>query len=129
MNTALAIITDKDKVLVGKLKLEKIKEYGDIEYVFPSAQTNDNLQETLIQEVKMQSNLDIEIVDKIGERIHPITNNLTEYYFCKKTSEQEVNVSKDADLEKLLWVTPQEILDYMPSLFDKVKEYLQTKVR
>lgn len=31
----------------------------------------------------------------------------------------------EADIEKFMWVPKKEISVYMPSLFNKVKEYLQ----
>lgn len=126
MQTALAIITKEGKVLIGKLKKEKVEEYGGIEHVFPSAQSEHDIKNKLIEEVKMQSDLDVIIVDKIGERTHPATNNLTEYYSCKPNSTQQLKVSPDADIEEFIWVEPQQIVDYMPSIFEKLKEYLQT---
>jgi 8-oxo-dGTP diphosphatase len=127
MYTALAIITDNNKVLVGKIKPEKINDYGGIEYAFPNGQTNDkeSIKQTLIEEVKMQTNLDVTIITKIGERVHPITNNLTEYFHCKKVYNQTLKVSKKADMETFIWIAIEEIKNYMPSLFEEVKDYLE----
>ena len=36
MNIALAIIVENGKVLVGKIKTEKIEEYGGLKYAFLS---------------------------------------------------------------------------------------------
>lgn len=126
MLTALAIIVDNNKILIGRLKSEKLEEYGDIQYVFPSAQTEkaEDIRNEVVKEVKMQANLDVVAMDKIGERIHPVTQNLTQYYLCK-VKDTQLNISPKADIEKFMWVSKEEILEYMPSLFEKVKEYLQ----
>ena len=82
MLTALAIIIDNNKILIGKLKNEKLEEYEGIQYVFPSAQTErtEDIQDEVIKEVKMQTSLGVVAMDKIGKRVHPITQNLTEYF-------------------------------------------------
>ena len=126
MLTGLAIIADNNKILIGRLKKEKLEKYGGIQYVFPSAQTErpEDIQNKVIREVKTQANLDIIATNKIGERIHPITQNLTYYYLCN-VKESRISVSPKADIEEFMWVTKKEISEYMPFLFEKIKEYLQ----
>jgi hypothetical protein len=126
MFTALAVIVNNNKILIGKLKNKKLKEYGGIQYVFPSAQTErmEDIQNEVIKEVKMQTNLGVVAMDKIGKRVHPITQNLTEYFLCR-VKNAPVSVSPEADIEKFIWVSKEEISTYMPSLFEKVKDYLQ----
>jgi hypothetical protein len=124
MKTALAIITQDNKVLIGRLKKEKVADYNGIIYVFPSVQSENNIDKELVNEVKMQSDLDICITGKIGDRVHPITHNATEYYSCETTVNQQIKVSPHADIDEFLWIHPQEIDHYMPSLFEKVKKYI-----
>lgn len=126
MLTALALIVNSNKVLIGKLKKEKLIEYKGIQYVFPSAQAENavDIQDEIVKEVKMQTNLDVIALNMIGERVHPITQNLTKYYLCK-VKNTRVSTSPEADIEKFMWVPKKEISVYMPSLFNKVKEYLQ----
>ena len=126
MLTALAIIIDNNKILIGKLKNEKLEEYEGIQYVFPSAQTErtEDIQDEVIKEVKMQTSLGVVAMDKIGKRVHPITQNLTEYFLCRVRN-TPISISPEADVEKFMWVSKEEISNYMPSLFEKVKDYLQ----
>lgn len=126
MNVALAIILDEGNVLVGKIKAEKLSEYGGLSYVFPceSVQDKDTAEEELIKEVKRQTDLDIEMVHKIGERIHPSTQNYTYYFHCKKSPEQTITVANDIDVESFIWIDVNELETYMPTLFDGVKDYL-----
>lgn len=75
MLTALALIVNSNKVLIGKLKKEKLIEYKGIQYVLPSAQAENavDIQDEIVKEVKMQTNLDVIALNMIGERVHPIT--------------------------------------------------------
>jgi hypothetical protein len=126
MNVALAIVLDQRKVLVSKIKPEKLSEYGGLSYVFPceSVQNKGSAEEELIKEVKKQTNLDIEVVHKIGERIHPSTQNYTYYFHCKKYPEQTVTAANDIDVESFIWLDVDELQTYMPTMFDDVKVYL-----
>lgn len=127
MNVALAIIIDEGKVLIGKIKSEKLSEYGGLPYVFPceSVQGKDSAQEELIKEIKRQTNLDIEVVRKIGERIHPSTQNYTYYFHCKKSPEQMISIPNNIDVESFVWIDIDGLETYMPTLFDGVRNYLK----
>lgn len=126
MNVALAIILDEGKVLVGKIKSEKLSEYGGLSYVFPceSVRDKNNAEEELIKEVKRQTSLDIEVVRKIGERVHPSTQNYTYYFHCKKNPEQEISTPNDIDVESFIWTEVGKLQTHMPTLFDGAKDYL-----
>lgn len=126
MNVALAIILDQGKVLGGKIKSEKLTEYGGLQYVFPceSVQDKDSAEEELIKEVKRQTNLDIQVVKKIGERVHPSTQNYTYYFHCEKNPDQTVIAANDVDVESFIWIDPSDLQTYMPTLFDGVQDYL-----
>jgi hypothetical protein len=126
MNIALAIILDKGRVLIGKIKPEKINDYGGLPYVFPceNVQDKSNAEEELVKEVKRQTNLDIKIIRKIGERTHPLTKNYTYYFHCEINPEQTITVPKDIDVESFIWSDIGTLEEYMPTLFVEVKNYL-----
>lgn len=126
MNISLSLILDEGKILIGKIKQEKLDEYGELQYVFPceSVQEESNAEEELIEEVKRQTNLDISIVKKIGERVHPSTQNYTYYFHCRKNSDQKITVTSDTDFESFIWCNLNELESYMPTLFGDVKDYL-----
>lgn len=126
MKTILGIVTDNNKILIGKLKEEQIKNFGGIEYVFPGGKIEEKEtgKEAVKREIKEETGLNVSIVTKIGERIHPKTGKEIEYYHCKRLSGFETTKSSDNnDIEKLLWVDTQDLKKYMPTLFDKVKNY------
>lgn len=126
MNVALAIILDQGKVLVGKIKSEELTEYGGLQYVFPceSVRGKESAEEELIKEVKKQTNLDIRVVKKIGERVHPSTHNYTYYFHCEKNPDQTITIADDIDIESFIWIDVSDLQTYMPTLFDDVKDYL-----
>ncbi|MEK9156819.1 MAG: NUDIX domain-containing protein [Patescibacteria group bacterium] len=126
MNIALAIILDGDKALIGEIKPEKLSDYDGLRYTFPceSVQDKENAEKELIEEVKRQTNLDIKVMRKIGERIHPSTKNHTYYFHCEKNSEQTLSIPKDIDAESFTWIDVDKLQTYMPTLFEGVKDYL-----
>jgi hypothetical protein len=111
MRTALGIIIEGNKVLIGKTKKEKLNEYSGLEYVFPSVQPleDENIEAALIVEIKEQSNLDISIVSKIGERKHPISGNWTEYFHCRIIPPQALKISDNADIGEFIWIELQDV--------------------
>ncbi|MBP9762326.1 hypothetical protein KBD34_01790 [Patescibacteria group bacterium] len=127
MLTALAIIVSEGKVLIGKVKTELLPEYGGLEYVFPCTQpkNEENTTDALMREVALQCGIRVSIAEKIGERVHPVTNNLTEYYRCERSEDEAVKASPESDMEQYIWVEVQDIAKYMPSLFEQIVEHLE----
>lgn len=128
MKTVLGIITDNNKILIGKLKKEQLEAFGGIEYVFPGGKIEDGETSTnaVIREIKEETGLDTVIVEKIGERVHPKTLKEIEYFHCKRISGVETTASSENnDIDTLVWVDIKELPTYMPTLFPKVKEYLE----
>ena len=127
MNVALAIILDQGKVLIGKIRSEKINDYGGLPYVFPCecVRDMDVLEGTLIHEVERQTNLEIKIIRKIGERIHPTTQNYSYYFHCVKNSQQTVIAGVGIDFETFIWCDINDLQQYMPTLFNEVTSYLK----
>ncbi len=128
MLTALAILVSEGTVLIGKVKKELLSEYGGLKYVFPCTQpkNEESATDALIRKVALQCGIRVSIAEKIGERVHPATNNLTEYYRCEKLDDETVEASPESDVEQYIWVEIQDIEKYMPSLFEKVKKHLET---
>jgi len=129
MDKVAAIIEYQGKILIGKIKEEKLADFGNIPYVFPggSIESNETPEEAVVREVKEETGLNVEIVKKIGERVHPKTGKTIHYFHCQTTSGQtKLDPSKNDDLDSLEWVLIFELSTYMPTLFPTVKEYLMT---
>lgn len=130
MNILLALITETDKILIGKVKASKLEEYGNLRYAFPceGVENNNDIKNRLISEVKRQTNLDIQVIKRIGERVHPSTRNHTVYFHCSSTSGKEaIDISTTADMEEFIWVNIKDLNQYMPDLYEKVPEYFKIK--
>lgn len=127
MRNVVAIVTNNDTVLMGQVKLSASERFGGLKYVFPggAVPNHEQVTETVTREVKEETGLDIKIIGKIGERIHPRTEKEVEYYHCKTiTGHLTTSSPKNKDIERLIWVKLEELDKYAPMIFDKVVEYL-----
>ncbi len=124
----VSIITKGNEVLVGKLKQEKIKDFGGLKYSFPggNVETAERFEEAVVREAKEETGLDVELVISIGSRLHPKTNMLITYYHCEVIGgELNANSDKNDDIEELIWVPTEKLGEYMPTLFPVVDKYLK----
>lgn len=122
----LGIITKNEKFLIGKLKEEKIKDFGGIEYVFPGGkiEATETADTAVIRELEEETGLKVSIVRKIHVRIHPITQRETHYFHCISNSGTETTVNKDNDdIEKLIWVKNEDLINFMPTINPQIISY------
>ena len=127
MDKVVAVIEFDGKILTGKVKEEKLADFGGIAYVFPGGATesNETPEQAVRREAKEETGLDVELIKKIGERSHPKTGKTIHYFHCRTTSQQtKVDPTKNDDLESLAWVPISELQTNMPTLFPAVKDYL-----
>lgn len=128
MDKVLAIVGYNGKILIGKVKKNKAQDFGDIPYIFPGGETqeSENLEKAVVREVKEETGLEVTVIEKIGERIHPVTGAKIHYFLCRSsTNKTSVKYFKNDDIEKLLWVLPKEIKNYLPTLNPKVEKFLE----
>lgn len=127
MKTVIGIITNNNKILIGKLKEEQVTNFGGIKYIFPGGkiEENETSEEAVEREIKEETGLVCEIVSKIGERIHPKTGKEIEYYHCKRIEGiEDTSSSENDDIDELIWIDIKDLNQYMPTLFSKIREYL-----
>ncbi len=126
----LGIIEWQDKVLIGKVRLEKLSEYGQLPYVFPGGRVKvDEAEKTaLTREIKEETGLSVTVESLIDTRSHPKTHHSTSYFYCPaKTGSVKVNSATNDDLEKLFWTNKRDLLTYLPTLNPKVLLFLAAK--
>lgn len=125
----LAIITNNSKqVLLGKLKLERLEDFGGIPYIFPGGTVNEGEEPKMaaIREVREETGLDVSAVEEIGFRVHPKTLKEIHYFHCKVISgDLSTEDILNDDIEKLEWVNINRLIELMPTLFDKVRNFLE----
>jgi 8-oxo-dGTP diphosphatase len=127
MDKVLAIIENSDKILVGKVYPDKVADFGGLEYVFPggSIEGEESPEEAIVREVREETGLDVKVKRLIGSRKHPKTGKNIHYFYCVSTSTKVfLDDPKNDDLESLKWVEKSKLLDLMPTLFNKVSDFL-----
>lgn len=127
MKSVVAIVTNNQTVLMGQVKISASEKFGGLKYVFPGGEIEKGEQatETVTREVKTETGLDLKIIGKIGERVHPRTEKEVEYYHCEAiTGHLTTSSIKNKDIDRLIWVKFEELEKYAPMLYDKVAEYL-----
>ena len=123
----VAIVIKDNKLLVGRVKKAKLVEFGAIEYVFPggTVKEGETLEYAVFREVAEETGYHVKAIKKIAERIHPKTQKEIQYFHCELSRDwQGPKCAEEDDIEEVLWVDISKIKDYMPTLFDRVEEYL-----
>lgn len=126
MQVVLGIITNNNKVLIGKLKQERLEDFSGIKYIFPGGKVkgNETTTEAITREVFEETGLVVRVKTKIASRMHPKTSKEVSYFHCVATSGGLTTDNKENDdIEELLWITKEELGAYMPSISKEVKQY------
>lgn len=128
----LAIICNGSKILVGKLRQEKLADFGGLEYVFPGGSVEDNEApiNAVKREVLEETGLEINDFEIIAERIHPVTKFVIQYYYATAAvSDVNVNSPENDDIESYEWISLQVLQEKMPTVFPAVLEFIKVKLR
>ncbi|MFS8130716.1 MAG: NUDIX domain-containing protein [Candidatus Dojkabacteria bacterium] len=125
----LAVIQNNDLILIGKLKPEKVEDFGGIQYIFPggTVEENEKLVKAVIRESLEETGLNVNVVKEIGFRIHPKTQKEIHYFHCVKVNgELSTDNELNDDIDNLEWVKKERLFELMPTLFNEVKIYLES---
>lgn len=125
----VAIVIKDHKILASRVKKEKLEDFNGIEYVFPggSVEPGETLEYAVFREVAEETGYHVKPIKKIAERVHPITNKKMHYFHCELIREwQGPRCAEEDDIAETLWIQISEIKTYMPTLFDKVEQFLAT---
>jgi 8-oxo-dGTP diphosphatase len=67
---------------------------------------------------------------ELGRRAHPVTRRVVVYVACAPTDpEGEPGVVAQDELIEVLWLSPVEVGERMPDLFEPVREHLGIGLR
>lgn len=128
----LAIICNGSKILVGKLRQEKLADFGGLEYVFPGGSVEDNEApiNAVKREVLEETGLQINNFEMIAERVHPVTKYVIQYYFATTTvNDTNAKSNKNDDIDEYEWISLAELQTKMPTVFPAVLEFIEAKLR
>ncbi len=117
----VSIVLKNDNVLIVK----RAKKEGELQWQFPggTVEPGEHSSQTAIRELKEETGISGEIIELIGERVHPYTKKSMAYYAVRATSEA-LSINDD-DLCEVKWVSKTELCSYFTTpLYDKVIEYL-----
>lgn len=86
-------------------------------------------EEAVVRELRRETGLECRVVERIGERLHPVSGRPITYFLCKaqggKSRGSAVNRAED-----IRWLTLNEIDGVTKgSLFDKVRAVIRREIR
>lgn len=111
------------KIIVGKR--EKDPYVKELTWTFPGGRpTYDRpLEESLKDEIKKKTNLDVEVKKLIYARIVPSTKQfLNIYYLCEPINDEVVAGEKFTEVK---WIKPTEMIKYKPPVDPYVLKFLE----
>ncbi|HEC66077.1 MAG TPA: NUDIX hydrolase [bacterium] len=124
----LAVVKNKEKVLMGRVKDEMLKEFGGIKYVFPGGRLKEGEapEQAVVRKTKEETGLSVEVVTKLHSRKHPVTEKDIDYFLCKTTGSLVVTISTlTEDLSSVIWTPIATLKEFMPTISDELFTTLQ----
>ena len=121
VEVVMCIAYCEDEIVI----VRRAQREGKLRWQFPGGgiENNETIFDTAIRELKEETNLNGEVVEVIGTRIHPYTKKEIAYV-AMKVNKDEIIIN-DPDLDLGMFVKINEITNYFTTpLFDKVIEYL-----
>lgn len=130
-NTVVIAIIEKDgKIMISKVREDRVEDFGGLEYVFPGGrvESGETLEEAVVRELKEETNLDIEPIAQISLSIDPVTQEDVYYFHCQikdKDLNKEIKIM-NSNTAEILWVTKGELDMYHNYYNPDVKEFIDT---
>jgi 8-oxo-dGTP pyrophosphatase MutT (NUDIX family) len=117
---AAAIVTSAEGILVGR------RNDGSPPWTFIAGEVDDGErpEDAAVREVKEEAALEVEVGERIGQRIHPQTGKYMIYLAARPTRGTDVYVGDRAELADVRWAGLDEALLMMPDMFGPVREHL-----
>jgi 8-oxo-dGTP pyrophosphatase MutT (NUDIX family) len=122
------VLNGKHEVLVGKIRDDRLPDFGGIAFIFPGGKVkaNESFEDAAKREVFEEASLYVTPVGVIGTRFHPITKREIFYVYCRiEDNDASPYAGENEDIEQLLWVKIDNLKMLLPTLNPQVIEYLQ----
>ena len=126
---ALAVIQNtQGHVLIIKRKIpEESKTLTKLSWAFPGGrpEKQENMEQTVIREIKEEVGLYVKIKSKLSSRQHPDFPVEITYFACETTSNQQA-IPDDDEVSEILWVSPKKLKQYLTqNISPDVQAYLR----
>ena len=113
----------KERVVVAIVKQTEINKFlitqrreieDNLEWGFPAKRLKPgyDVKRAIISECQQETGITPKPIVKIGERIHPLTGKLVEYWFCEYSSGNLENKDPN-ELKEVKWMHGKEILNIL----------------
>ena len=123
VEVVMCIVTFGNKILL----VHRAENDSNLSWAFPggTVESGENVFQTAIRELKEETNIDGEVIESIGERIHPYSKKKMAYVAIKPTS-FDIKVGDD-DLDMCKWVAIDELETvFNTPIYEKVSIYLES---
>ena len=120
----IGIVTRGAQVLM----VERRRPEGPLQWQFPAGQVKPSStpEETVVREIKKETNLIVNIAEKLGERIHPDTKVVCHYFHCRYLEGEPTNLDEDEN-SQVKWVDARNVKLYVTSdLFPPVEKLINS---
>lgn len=131
LKIALAIIENEGKILVSKVKPERVRDFNGLQYVFPGGKVeqDETLEDALVREIKTETGLMITPIGQVSYNVDPVTKKDVYYYHCQAEEYKEPLIIDNSNTDKLLWVEFNDLDKYHSYYCPDVKEYISFIVK
>jgi 8-oxo-dGTP diphosphatase len=119
---AAAVVVLEASVLMA---MRRVSE-GALSWQFPAGEVEpgETVEEAAVRETREETGLDIEVVQHLGERVHPKTGRHMVYLACQVKS-GEARVADTEELAEVQWTSHEQLPELVPyGLFEPVQKYL-----
>lgn len=122
-----AVVAHQGRVLLVRRRVPE----GRLSWQFPAGKVEpgESFEQAAVRETKEEAGLDVVVVARLGERVHPITGRTVSYTACE-VADGTACVANADEFAEIAWVTLAEIPWYIPyGLFEPVQRHLEAVLR
>lgn len=127
-----------NKVVIGivningkLLMIERVKDEGALLWAFPGGKVEDGetLEDACIREIKEETNINVKILAKLGNRIHPNTKISITYFLCDYIDGDIKIINYDEIKAIELKDYKQFMTDVKTDIYPKVMKYIVNNIK